>query len=155
MSGLGSSPMNFQCHDSNTGGSNNSADGTEPSPEKPVTNPRTPTERKRKRKTNTNSNAATAVGQQPGTANMMPADIISEAHKTNKPINEYFPKRAPSSPVRHGGTKSPLSFGSVYPQSPKTPYVSSPSANANNGPPLAFGQGDYFQPQGTKALLDL
>ena len=55
MSGLGQSPMALLSHDSNTGGgSNHSSAGTgvEPSPEKPVTTPRTPTERKRKRKTN-------------------------------------------------------------------------------------------------------
>merc|ERR1711971_1483518 len=69
----------------------------------------------------------------------------SDAQKSsNKPISEYFPKRAPSSPVR-GGTKSPLSFGSMYPQSPKTSYVaSSPSGNASNGP-MSYNQGDYYQ----------
>merc|ERR1711971_995077 len=69
----------------------------------------------------------------------------SDAKKSsNKPISEYFPKRAPSSPVR-GGTKSPLSFGSMYPQSPKTSYVaSSPSGNASNGP-MSYNQGDYYQ----------
>ena len=157
ISGIGmssQSPMAFQSHDSNTGGgSNHSKEGgggtgssgdLEPSPEKPVTTPRTPTERKRKRKTNPQSGPSLMTAP----TGPIPGDIMtSEAHKTNKPISEYFPKRAPSSPVR-GGTKSPLSFGTIYPQSPKTAqYVSSPSGNTNNGPPLPYNHGDYYQQQ--------
>ena len=86
-------------------------------------------------------------GVNPGTPGGPLPDIMagSDAQKSsNKPISEYFPKRAPSSPVR-GGTKSPLSFGSMYPQSPKTSYVaSSPSGNASNGP-MSYNQGDYYQ----------
>ncbi len=152
----GGSSMVFQSQDSNTGGSNHSADGLEPSPEKPVTNPRTPTERKRKRPAKNSQQAQQTQQQQaqqptPGSGLMAGGPIpdimgSAEAHKTNKPINEYFPKRAPSSPVR-GGTKSPLSFGSMFPQSPstKTAYVSSPSGNAaNNGPPVSYNMGDHF-----------
>merc|ERR550532_842173 len=156
MSGLGQSPMALLSHDSNTGGgSNHSSAGTgvEPSPEKPVTTPRTPTERKRKRKTNASGpslqgpGGGVGGGVNPGTPGGPLPDIMagSDAQKSsNKPIREYFPKRAPSSPVR-GGTKSPLSFGSMYPQSPKTSYVaSSPSGNASNGP-MSYNQGDYYQ----------
>ena len=79
------------------------------------------------------------------------------------PITEYFPKRAPASPVR-GGTKSPLSFGSpaVYPQSPKQAggFTNSASSggppgappgpgtfgNSNNGPaPTAIGKQHAFK----------
>ena len=146
--------MALTSHDSNTGGggSNHSGEGQglEPSPEKPVTTPRTPTERKRKRKANTSGPTLIGPGGGAGSGDRgsgaQLSDIItgSEAQKSsNKPINEYFPKRAPSSPVR-GGTKSPLSFGSMYPQSPKTSYVSSPSGNANNGP-MSYNQSDYYQ----------
>ena len=94
MSGLGQSPMAFNSHDSNSCGSNNSAVGLEPSPEKPVTNPRTPTERKRKRKTAATPNAASpAALLAPGATGPIP-DIMAEAHKTgNKPISDYFSKR--------------------------------------------------------------
>ena len=149
MSGIGltgQNPMAFQSHDSNTGGSNHSGN-EDASPEKPVTTPRTPTERKRKRK-----NAQTPVPN-PGSNNVGPlppggsgGDAL-DGHKTSKSISEYFPKRAPSSPVR-GGTKSPLSFGSMYPHSPKTSqYASSPNPGsagapaANNGPPQFPGGG--------------
>ena len=183
MSGLGMSnpsPMAFQSHDSNTGGSNISNPAVsvtggaipsgnpggvvnpilnpsppvlDPSPEKPVTNPRTPTERKRKRKTTATGPNLIQSGGQSGVPPGGPpgglsqggqlSDIMaSEASKTNKPISEYFPKRAPSSPAR-GGTKSPLSFGPMYPQSPKTPYVSSPSGTSN-GPPMSYNQGEFY-----------
>lgn len=159
MSGLGHSPMPFHNQDSNNtegGGSNHSAGELEPSPEKPVTSARTPTERKRKRKTT----AASATGG-PTTATaspgLMAASDLVEGHKPNKTISEYFPKRAPASPVR-GGTKSPLSFGSIYPQSPKTtPYstagAGATSGNANNGPPpTSFGP-DFFGAAGTQTPL--
>ena len=154
MSGLGQSPMALLSHDSNTSGSNpgnhyGEGQGLEPSPEKPVTTPRTPTERKRKRKTNASGPTLIATpggggGGDRGGPGSAPLPDISEAQKSsNKPISEYFPKRTPSSPVR-GGTKSPLSFGSMYPQSPKTSYVSSPSGNTNNGP-MSYNQSDYYQ----------
>ena len=107
MSGIGP-PMAFQSHDSNTGGSNHSGN-EDASPEKPVTTPRTPTERKRKRK---NAQGTPVLNPAGGTnAGPLPpggsgGDAL-DGHKTSKSISEYFPKRAPSSPVR-GGTKSPL-----------------------------------------------
>ena len=160
MSGIGltgQNPLAFQSHDSNTGGSNHSGN-EEASPEKPVTTPRTPTERKRKRKTATQAAQQTqSVSLNPGAAGANTGQLPNsdpmggDGHKTSKSISEYFPKRAPSSPVR-GGTKSPLSFGSMYPHSPKTSqYASSPSpksGTANNGPPsfpvAAASQPEYY-----------
>ena len=160
MSGIGltgQNPLAFQSHDSNTGGSNHSGN-EEASPEKPVTTPRTPTERKRKRKTATQAAQQTqSVSLNPGAAGANTGQLPNsdpmggDGHKTSKSISEYFPKRAPSSPVR-GGTKSPLSFGSMYPHSPKTSqYASSPSpksGTANNGPPAfpvaASSQPEYY-----------
>ena len=172
MSGIGltgQNPLAFQSHDSNTGGSNHSGN-EEASPEKPVTTPRTPTERKRKRKTaqaaqqtsqSVNVNPGAGGGGGATTGNQLPTSDPDGIHKTSKSISEYFPKRAPSSPVR-GGTKSPLSFGSMYPHSPKTSqYASSPtpksasSVGANNGPPV-FGpvnaQPDWSGPGSASAI---
>lgn len=53
--------------------------------------PRTPSERKRKRKTDDGG---------PGGKGPRPTP-------DNKKINEYFPKHASNSPIRHGGSKSP------------------------------------------------
>ena len=111
----------------------------DPSPEKPVTSARTPTERKRKRKTVTS-----------GTNPVDPAGIVTSgtdlSGKGVKKINEYFPKHTPSSPVRTvpagvatAGTKSPLPFNAnpgLYPQSPQALYVRSPSSSQG---PLATG----------------
>jgi tousled-like kinase len=159
--------MPFHSQDSNTGGASNHSlsDGLvskdlEPSPEKPVTSARTPTERKRKRKTTAGSAAVgTTAGGILGSGPVDPSPgglpgTPDGGHKSAaaaKPISEYFPKRAPASPVR-GGTKSPLSFGTnpppgMYPQSPKPQYVASPvvSSNSSNGPPMAYERlgGDY------------
>ena len=170
MSGIGltgQNPLAFQSHDSNTGGSNHSGN-EEASPEKPVTTPRTPTERKRKRKTaQAAQQTSQSVNVNPGaggggatTGNQLPTSDPDGIHKTSKSISEYFPKRAPSSPVR-GGTKSPLSFGSMYPHSPKTSqYASSPtpksaSSGANNGPPV-FGPvnaaPEYYNQSGSGSI---
>ena len=171
MSGIGltgQNPLAFQSHDSNTGGSNHSGN-EEASPEKPVTTPRTPTERKRKRKTaQAAQQTSQSVNVNPGaggggatTGNQLPTSDPDGIHKTSKSISEYFPKRAPSSPVR-GGTKSPLSFGSMYPHSPKTSqYASSPtpksasSGVANNGPPV-FGPvnaaPEYYNQSGSGSI---
>lgn len=117
----------------------------DPSPEKPVTSARTPTDRKRKRKNVTAGNPPndpSAVGAQAAPA----ATSTDPSGKGVKKINEYFPKHNPSSPVRSvpagvvtGGTKSPLPFNAnpgLYPQSPQAQYVSSPSSSQG---PLATG----------------
>merc|ERR1712038_891750 len=153
MSGLGmplpsgQSPMPFASQDSNTAGnSNHSGDGLlipDPSPEKPVTTARTPTERKRKRKTAT-QNQPNAAGT-PANPNLMSTAPIGDLKApASTPITEYFPKRAPASPVR-GGTKSPLSFGSpaVYPQSPKQAGGVTNSASSGGPPGAPPGPGTF------------
>jgi tousled-like kinase len=115
----------------------------DPSPEKPVTSARTPTDRKRKRKTVT---SGTNPADPAATAPIGAAVAGDPGGKSVKKINEYFPKHTPSSPVRTvpagivtGGTKSPLPFNAnpgLYPQSPQAQYVSSPSSSQG---PLATG----------------
>merc|ERR1712038_920879 len=153
MSGLGmplpsgQSPMPFASQDSNTAGnSNHSGDGLlipDPSPEKPVTTARTPTERKRKRKTAT-QNQPNAAGTTANPNLMSTAPIGDLKAPGSTPITEYFPKRAPASPVR-GGTKSPLSFGSpaVYPQSPKQAGGFTNSASSGGPPGAPPGPGTF------------
>ena len=160
MSGMistGPNPMSFTRDDST--GSANSGDGMilEPSPEKPVTSARTPTERKRKPRKNAQQQSAGT----PANPNLMSGTPIGDLTAPgSKPISEYFPKRAPASPAR-GGTKSPLSFGSaMYPQSPKATFspasgnpVASTAGNANNGPPMGYERmgsypGDNFNSAG-------
>jgi hypothetical protein len=106
----------------------------DPSPEKPVTSARTPTDRKRKRK-------AVVSGNQPQEPpGALPPAPVDASGKGLKKINEYFSKHNSSSPVRANllpaaGAKSPLPFSAnpgLYPASPKAQFVSSPS---NQGAP--------------------
>ena len=149
MSGLPLSGGLFS-QDSNTGSCHSDAGmpllvggvkELDPSPEKPVTSARTPTERKRKRKNAGSGNSGTdATGA-------APLSVTDPTGKSVKKINEYFPKHNPSSPVRvlpagvpSGGTKSPLPFNAnpgLYPQSPQAQYVSSPSSSQG---PLVTGE---------------
>ena len=95
MSGLsiplpsGQSPMPFASQDSNTVGSNHSGDGLlipDPSPEKPVTTARTPTERKRKRKTATQNQPAAGTQANP---NLMSSAPIGNKIKNIHGIHLY------------------------------------------------------------------
>lgn len=71
-------------------------------PNTPEKVPRTPSERKRKRKADDSGGA----GGPGGTLSNKGARTI--ASLDNKKINEYFPKHhLGSSPIRHGGAKSP------------------------------------------------
>jgi hypothetical protein len=158
MSGLPLGTGSLFSQDSNTGSCHSDVGGgvglsmmqsiggikeLDPSPEKPVSSARTPTERKRKRRNGPPGNnvvdaAATAGGGATG--------VPDPGGKGVKKINEYFPKHTPSSPVRTvpagvvtSGTKSPLPFNAnpgLYPQSPQAQYVSSPSSSQG---PMATG----------------
>lgn len=78
-----------------TGSSHSDKDVDPNTPEKV---PRTPSERKRKRK-NDDSGGGGLAGSK---------GARSSAVLDNKKINEYFPKHhMGSSPIRHGGAKSP------------------------------------------------
>ena len=61
--------------------------------------PRTPLERKRKRTKVDDGGGGVAVTAGAGGKGARTGD--------NKKINEYFPKHAGNSPIRHGGSKSP------------------------------------------------
>nr|CAD7403581.1 unnamed protein product [Timema poppensis] len=86
-------PVHSQDSNMSTGSSHSDKEVDPNTPEKV---PRTPSERKRKRKADDSGGVVALV---PGGKGPRTAD--------NKKINDYFNKHAGTSPIRHGGSKSP------------------------------------------------
>ena len=155
-------PSNNQSHQPN-----------DPSPEKPVTSARTPTERKRKRKNanNHNQNASQANlvalsnsanlnrnvsgipdvdvgGAHPTTLNSCPGNVQSDMalnNKGTKKINDYF-KHTPSSPNRPGLNPSGAKSPLPFPPAPGL-YPPSPKAQYVGSPsPVGGLQGAVVGP---------
>ncbi|PSN33437.1 Serine/threonine-protein kinase tousled-like 1 [Blattella germanica] len=109
-------PVHSQDSNMSTGSSHSDK---EPDPNNtPEKLPRTPLDRKRKRNKVDDGGGGVAAAGGAGGKGARTAD--------NKKINEYFPKHAGNSPIRHGGSKSPSPQGypmmlcSQYPPSPQT-----------------------------------
>lgn len=70
-----------------------------------------PSERKRKRK----GDEGGGGGGGGGSGNSKPRTAATSAADNSKNIREYFNKHSSSSPVRHGGAKSPSPQQTSYP----------------------------------------
>nr|CAD7457967.1 unnamed protein product [Timema tahoe] len=95
-------------------------------PNTPEKVPRTPSERKRKRKADDSGGVVAIV---PGGKGPRTAD--------NKKINDYFNKHAGTSPIRHGGSKSPSPQQGypMFPPSPQQTLLPSPVTPVTSVPP--------------------
>nr|CAD7425440.1 unnamed protein product [Timema monikensis] len=95
-------------------------------PNTPEKVPRTPSERKRKRKADDSGGVVALI---PGGKGPRTAD--------NKKINDYFNKHAGTSPIRHGGSKSPSPQQGypMFPPSPQQTLLPSPVTPVTSVPP--------------------
>nr|CAD7590820.1 unnamed protein product [Timema genevievae] len=116
-------PVHSQDSNMSTGSSHSDKEVDPNTPEKV---PRTPSERKRKRKADDSGGVVAIV---PGGKGPRTAD--------NKKINDYFNKHAGTSPIRHGGSKSPSPQQGypMFPPSPQQTLLPSPVTPVTSVPP--------------------
>nr|CAD7573171.1 unnamed protein product [Timema californicum] len=116
-------PVHSQDSNMSTGSSHSDKEVDPNTPEKV---PRTPSERKRKRKADDSGGVVALV---PGGKGPRTAD--------NKKINDYFNKHAGTSPIRHGGSKSPSPQQGypMFPPSPQQTLLPSPVTPVTSVPP--------------------
>ncbi|XP_063233309.1 serine/threonine-protein kinase tousled-like 2 isoform X3 [Bacillus rossius redtenbacheri] len=119
-------PVHSQDSNMSTGSSHSDKEVDPNTPEKIL---RTPSDRKRKRKVD-DGGGGLAGGN---------ASVVAKGPRTgdNKKINEYFKHGAGTSPIRHGGAKSPSpqQAYSMFPPSPQQTIMQSPQTPVQGVPP--------------------